>query len=453
MKNNNTTTEREKILIKECVDQLKAGMLPPWKVEEEMEEKFGIIPPDNFRTAALARQKFIEEGTGKKFRYICLPDKPYKVRYQCETHKFVWELDASDKNQRCSLCGSQLKPLGQHAPLVANYIGGKEDYYSYAGRIQVNGDLEKEFINLLVYGTGLGPMGITKGCFIINKFGGAEVRVSEFARAARCLGFIFKTEELRKKTVNIIENFLPELKPEMNKKMSDTGGQVCSVEYVQVESHRGFLLYVDFVADFENFRGHGGISRAVGFAKKEIEKRLQKGKVQPDLCVIAQGYDGDLKPSPRNKRGRYASAQIRVPVQEFEELLKINADEFLSFVDLDCTGSQKLGCQFYSGMGGEIIPALYRATKVNPRSCLVSSFQNIYARIDAGDLIYGVELPNVEAGVLSTHEGLIPPVGREALEIIGIQTARDFAACMAAQVLAGEFNLAVEIVRERLYDS
>ena len=453
MKNNNTTTEREKTLIKECVDQLKAGMLPPWKVEEEIEEKFGIIPPDNFRTAALSRQKLIEEETGKKFRYICLPDEPFKVRYQCETHKFVFELDVSDKNQRCSICGSQLKPLGQHAPLVANYVGGKEDYYSYAGRIQVTGDLEKEFTNLLVYGTGLGPMGITKGCFIINKFGGAEVRVSEFARAVRCLGFIFKTEELREKAINIIEDFLPKLKPEMNKKMSDTGGRVGSVEFVQVESHRGFLLYVDFAADFENFRGHGGISRAVGFAKKEIEKRLQKGKVQPDLCVIAQGYDGDLKPSPRNKRGRYASAQIRVPVQEFEELLKIKADEFISFVDLDCTGSQKLGCQFYSGMGGEIIPALYRATKVNPRSCLVSSFQNIYARIDAGDLIYGVELPNVEAGVLSTHEGLIPPVGREALEIIGIQTARDFAACMAAQVLAGEFNLAVEIVRERLYDS
>jgi hydroxymethylglutaryl-CoA reductase len=317
----------------------------------------------------------------------------------------------------------------------------------------VSGDLEKEFTNLLVYGTGLGPMGITKGCFVINKFGGAEVKVSEHACAARCLGFVFKTEELRDKAVHIIDEFLPELKPEMNTQMSDVGGRVGPAEYVQVECHQGFLLYVDFTADFENFRGHGGISRAVGFAKREIEKRLQKGKVKPDLCVIAQGYDGDLKPSPRNKRGRYASAQIRVPVHKFQELLKINAGEFISFVDLDRTGSQKLGCPFYSGMGGEIIPALYRATKVNPRSCLVSSFQNIYARVDGEDLIYGVELPNVEAGVLSTHEGLIPPVGREALEMIGIQTARDFAACMAAQVLAGEFNLAVEIVRERLYDS
>ncbi len=105
------------------------------------------------------------------------------------------------------------------------------------------------------------------------------------------------------------------------------------------------------------------------------------------------------------------------------------------------------------GMGGEIIPALYRATKVNPRSCLVSSFQNIYARIDKKDVIYGVELPNVEVGILSTHEGLIPPVGREALKIMGVQTAREFAALTAAQVLAGEFNLALEIVRDRLYNS
>ncbi len=453
MKNNDRTKGKEKTLVKECVDQLKDGKLPPWKVEEELEKKFNLIPPDNFRTAALSRQKFIEEGTGKKFRYIGLPDKPYKVRNQCDMHKFVWELDASDENQSCSLCGNQLKSLGQYDPLVANYVGGTEDYYSFAGRIRVSGDLEKEFTNLLVYGTGLGPMGITKGCFLINKFGGAEVKVAEFARAARCLGFVFKTEELRKKAIHIIDEFLPELKPEMNAQMSDVGGRVGPAEYVQVESHQGFLLYVDFTADFENFRGHGGISRAVGFAKREIEKRLQKGKVKPELCVIAQGYDGDLKPSPRNKRGRYASAQIRVPVHKFEELLKINAREFISFVDLDRTGSQKLGCPFYSGMGGEIIPALYRATKVNPRSCLVSSFQNIYARVDGEDLIYGVELPNVEVGVLSTHEGLIPPVGREALDIIGIQTARDFAACMAAQVLAGEFNLALEIVRERLYDS
>jgi len=41
--------------------------LPPWKVEDEITAGFGIIPPDNYRVAALCRQKFIEEETGEKF--------------------------------------------------------------------------------------------------------------------------------------------------------------------------------------------------------------------------------------------------------------------------------------------------------------------------------------------------------------------------------------------------
>jgi hypothetical protein len=453
MSSQDKTKSKPKSIIKECVDRLKSGKLPPWKVEDEIETAHGIQPPENFKNAALCRQQFIEDVTGESFNYIHLTDKPYKVQYQCETHEFICELDALDEHRVCSQCGSLLKPTGQYAALVANFVGGIEDYYSYAGRIRVKGDVNKEFTNLLVYGTGLGPMGITKGCFIINRFGGAEVRVSEFARAARCLGLLFKTEEMRNKALKTVEAFLPDLKSEMNKKMSETGGRLSSVEYVQVENQRGFILYVDFAANFTDFRGHGGISHAVGYAKREIEQRLQDVRVQYDLSVIAQGYDGDLKPSPRNKRGRYASAQFSVPIREFEKFLKKDVEAFLSFVEIDYLGSQKLGCQFYSGMGGEIIPALYRATKVNPRSCLVSSFQNIYARVENGEVIYGVDLPNVEVGILSSQEGLIPPVGREALRIMGIQTAREFAACLAAQVLAGEFNLAVEIVREKLYDS
>lgn len=453
MNSPNRTKSKPQILITECADRLKAGKLPPWKVEHEIETTHGIKPPENFKNAALCRQQFIEDVTGERFKYIRISDKPYKVQYRCEEHEFICELDALDDHRVCSLCGNPLKPAGKYTALVANYVGGTEDYYSYAGRLKVKGDVNKKFTNLLVYGTGLGPMGITKGSYTIDRFGGAEVNVSEYARAARCLGFLFKTEELRNKAINTFEAFLPELKPEMNKKMSDTGGRFSSVEYVRVEDRKGFILYVDFAADFKNFRGHGGISHAVGYAKREIEQKFKEAGIMYDLSVIAQGYDGDLKPSPRNKRGRYASAQIRVPLKEFEDFLKKDVEAFLSFVDIDCAGSQKLGCQFYSGMGGEIIPALYRATKVNPRSCLVSSFQNIYARVEKGDVIYGVELPNVEAGVLSSQEGLIPPVGREAMRIAGIQTAREFAACMAAQVLAGEFNLAVEIVREKLYES
>lgn len=440
----------EEKVIKDCAEAIRAGSLPSWKVEDEVLSQ-GIIPPENYRIAALCRRQFIQEETGERFQYIRLSEKPFKIRHFCEKDQFTWDLDARDEEKRCSLCGSELKSLGQHSPLVANYVGGTEGYYSYAGHIEVKGDLEKKFTNLLVYGTGLGPIGITRSSYFINRFGGAHISVSEYGRAARCLGFIFKKEEARHKAVQIIETYLPELRPEMNEKMKEFSGRIGPVEFFPTESQRGFILYVDFTADFSNFRGHGALSSAVGYAKKKIDAKLQDLGLNYELSVIAQGFDGDLKPSPRNKRGRCVSACLKIPAKEFEDFFDLGVQKFLSFVELDCIGAQKLGCQFYSGMGGEIIPAIYKATRVNPHSSLVSSFQHIRAWLDKGNLLYEIELPNLEVGIASSREGLIPPAGREALRIMGIRTAKEFAAAVASQVLAGEFNLALEIARERLY--
>ncbi len=437
--------------IRACIERLKKGKLAPWKVEEDLVTTYDIEIPANFRIAALCRQRFIEETTGKEFRYISVPDQPYKEHFLCKKDNIIWELDIRDEKHSCSLCGSELKPRGQYAPLVSNYVGGSEDYFSYAGQIVVKGDIEKKFTNLLVYGTGLGPIGVTRGSFLVNQLGGAEVEVDDKAQAVRCLGFAFRTEELRSKAKQVIRAFLPEATAEMQKMMSEFDGQINSVDFDQAETQRGYLLYVDFVAEFLNFRGHGDISRAVGYIKKKVEERLRTQGAAYELSVIAQGHDGDLKPSSRNKRGRNASAQVRIPFSDFGIFLKVEPEEFLSFVEVDGVGAQKLECPFYSGMGGEIIPAVYKATKVNPQSPLVSSFQNIYAGIEKGDVVYRVELPNIEVGVVSSREGLVSPVGREAMSIMGIRTAKDFGASVAAQVLAGEFNLALEISRQKLY--
>jgi hydroxymethylglutaryl-CoA reductase len=445
--------KKEHRVIRECIKELKAGNLPPWKLENELLSKYGVNEPENFRTAAICRQRFIEEKTGEKFKYITISEKPFKINYLCRKDKFIWTLDARDSFLKCSLCGSKVESLGQYGPLVENYIGGSENYYSYAGRIKVKGDIEKEFTNLLVYGTGLGPIGVARGCFKINKLGGAIVRVAEYGRAARCNGYIFRSEKWRSQAIDLIKSILPQIKVEMNKKMAEFSGTASTVEFKRVESQGDFILYVDFTAGFKNFRGHGDISKAVGYAKNEIEIRLRKAGIEYELSVIAQGYDGDLKPSPQNKRGRYASAEIRVPGKEFKRLLKVDPQKFISFVKIDRIGAQELGCQFYSGMGGEIIPAIYRAVQVNPRSPLVSSFQNIYIETENNDVVYRVELPNIEVGIASSREGLIPPGGREALRIMGVNTAREFAAAVAAQVLAGEFNLALEISRGKLYSS
>ncbi len=438
-------------IINICADKLSEGSLPPWKAEEELESVFGMAPPENFGPAAMCRRSFIEAATGESFNHIQVSDKPYKTRWRCPRHDLNWELDARDEDLTCTLCGGPLRPLDQYAPLVSNYVGGCESYFSYAGRIQVKGAVNKVFTNLLVYGTGLGPIGVTRGCHLINKLGGAEVQVEDHARAVRCNGYIFRSEELRREAQALIEKRIGGILPEMEQKLAEFSGRISAVDFDSEESDGDHILYIDFTADFGEFRGHGDISRAVGWVKTEIESLLRENGIAYALSVIAQGHDGDLKPSPRNKRGRRASAEVRIPYAGFQRLLNVHPDKFLSFVKIDRLGARRLGCQFYSGMGGEIIPAVYKAVQINPQSPLVSSFQNIYGRKDRDEVVYGVELPNVEAGIVSNREGLVSPVGREALRIMGIRSAKEFAAALAAQVLAGEFNLALEISREKLY--
>jgi hydroxymethylglutaryl-CoA reductase len=67
------------------------------------------------------------------------------------------------------------------------------------------------------------------------------------------------------------------------------------------------------------------------------------------------------------------------------------------------------------------------------------------------DLIFGVELPNVEVGITSSPEGIISPMAREALKIAGIHSAKEFAAAAAAITLGGEFNFAVLHIQEKMY--
>jgi hypothetical protein len=444
----NENTQR---IINDSAARLAKGELPPWKVEQEITERYGVSPPENFRLAALSRRGFIEKTTGETFAFIRLPEKPFKIHYQCAMCLFEWELDAGDTNHICSVCGEKLTPLPRYGPLVANYVGGSEVYYSFAGSVQVKGDINKTFTNLLVYGTGLGPIGVTRGCHYINRLGGADVRVSEFGRAARCIGYIFGSEEERRRAAETIARHLEPIKTEMASLLKSYSGRVSAVEFEPAESREGHVLFVDFLAEFPNARGHGSLSRAVGLAKKRCQELLSDSGLSFKLSVIAQGYDGDLKPSVRNKRGRFVSAEVRVPIKEFEKELNIDPNKFISFIHLDALGARKLGCPFYSGMGGEIVPAVYKATQVNPQSPLVSSFENIFVRSDKGDVVYGVELPNVEVGIASCGEGIMSPSAREALRIMGIRTAREFAASLAAQILAGEFNLALEISREKLY--
>jgi hypothetical protein len=159
-----------------------------------------------------------------------------------------------------------------------------------------------------------------------------------------------------------------------------------------------------------------------------------------------------LKPSARNRRGRYASAQVRLPIADYEKMSKTSIDRLLSYMQIDRQAVlQEQGYIGYSGMGGEIIPALYRGTKVNPRPYNVSVTEDFYVELRGDEVVFGLELPNLEAGAGALREGPVCPVGREVLKFIGIRDSREFAAAAVAIALAGEFNFTLLHVRGEMY--
>jgi hypothetical protein len=186
--------DNEKLVV-ELAGKIKSGEVQPWKAESVLLEECGVTAPEHFLIAAQSRRKCIEELTGHTFTYLELPEKPYLMQWCCPSDNSIWQLEARDTDTVCTHCGSALEPYGtgekRFLPLVNNYIGGKEEYYSSAGQIKVFGDVDKTFTNLLAYGPGFGSIGISVGCFRINKLGGAEVKVGKWAGAARNLGYIF----------------------------------------------------------------------------------------------------------------------------------------------------------------------------------------------------------------------------------------------------------------------
>ncbi|NIO03723.1 MAG: hypothetical protein GTN74_03660 [Proteobacteria bacterium] len=441
-------------LISELSESMKRGDLPPWRAESKLLDQ-GVKSPDHFFPAALARKAYVEDISGEAFSHLQVLEKPYIQPWQCPKDGIIHNLEAQEKDLTCTVCKSALTsykgPLAGYAPLVASYVAGLEDYISYCGQITVRGAIDRSFVNLTAMGPGMSAIGLARGCFLVNRFGGAEVHVEPLARTARCMGYIFAKPETRDRAREVIEANLERITAAVNERLAKVGAKVGQVEFGTDNFGPDYFLYVCFYGDVPEYRAHGEISWAVGEAREITDFILNEARVEFNLSVIAQGYDGDFKPSPSNKRGRRVSAQVRIPVKTMEEFLEKPVDRFLAFIEMDRRGVEKLGWFFYTGMGAEIISGLYKATRINPRMPLTTCLERIYAFMDRGDLVYGVELPSVEAGVWSSIEGAVPPTGREVMRIMGITNTREFCANLAAQVLAGEFNLACEIVRGKLY--
>jgi len=312
----------QKDIVNKITQMLISGEIAPWKAEDTAEE-LGLSVPDNFTAAAEARRSFVEHKTGHNFNHLVMPEKPYHTAFRCPKDNSLWTLAAEATHRQCSLCGSELKLLPEeerHKQLVNTYIGGVEDYCSYSGQVEVSGDVSKTFQILLCWGPGVGHMGIGVGCYKLNKFGPIEVKVSDWGMACRNLAFVFDTETEREKARNLIQQNLGNIIPKITEKhLADWNGEIDYVDFLYKQHHRDRILHCCFYSRFDNHRGHGQTSHATGMAKLMIDELFRQNNIPCRLSIVAMGRDGDLKPSPRNRRGRYVSAQQVIPVVEYEK--------------------------------------------------------------------------------------------------------------------------------------
>ncbi|NIA19382.1 MAG: hypothetical protein GWP07_02970 [Xanthomonadaceae bacterium] len=443
-------------IAKKIGEQILNGEIAPWNAEVTALEA-GLQPPEHLVAGTLARRLFLEAKSSIKLNHLVMPEKPYSIEYTCPRDGSHWILAANDAFTRCGMCNTPLEPRvagkTSYLPLVNNYIGGDEDYFSYAGEVTVDGDVNKTFQNILCYGPGVGHLGISVGCFQLNKYGPIEIKVADWGRAARNLAFVFDTESERGKARKLIKDHLERIIELMTENfLKPFAGEVYNVDFLDKQHHGDRIMHCCFYTRFGEYRGHGCTSKAVGGAKNYIDDLFKEHNIACRVSVIGMGRDGDLKPSPRNRRGRYVSAQQQIPIKEYEKNIGRPIDDFLSYIELDRQGVlEETGWPVYTGMGGEIIPAFYRTMKNNPRPYLVSSLQKVYVETRGNDLLFGVELPNLEVGFPSGPEGIVPPLSREVATVCGIKSSKDFAAACAAITLAGEFNFATLHIKEKLY--
>ena len=86
--------DNQEQLINDIAENIKTGQVQPWKAESVLLEEYGIVSPEHFRVAALARRKVIEHLTGQEFRHLELPDRPYLMKWRCPNDNAEWHLAA-----------------------------------------------------------------------------------------------------------------------------------------------------------------------------------------------------------------------------------------------------------------------------------------------------------------------------------------------------------------------
>ncbi|KKH61020.1 3-hydroxy-3-methylglutaryl-CoA reductase [Methanosarcina mazei] len=326
---------------------------------------------------------------------------------------------------------------------IENMIGAVQIPLGVAGLLKVNGEYAAgEYYIPLATTEGALVASVNRGCSVITRSGGANVRVfeDEMTRAP-----VFKLESLERarKFYDWVKS--PETFEQMKQAAEKTTrfGKLLSVKPFVT----GTYIYLRFSYDTKDAMGMNMVTIATDAVMHLIEDEFGAHPVtlSGNMCT-------DKKPASISAilgRGKTVVAEVTIPQEIVKETLKCTPESMFEVnYSKNLLGSARAGAMGFNAHAANIIAAVYLACGQDAAHVVEGSTAITSMELTKYEEIHcSVTFPALPVGTVGGGTGL--GTQRDCLNILGVAGAGDtpginsrkFAEIVASAVLAGEISL------------
>lgn len=326
---------------------------------------------------------------------------------------------------------------------IENLIGAVQIPLGIAGKITLRGEYAKgDYYLPLATTEGALVASVNRGCSIITKSGGADVRVfkNRMTRAP-----VFKFESLKETKAFYDWLLLPETFDKIKQIADATSRFGELLEMQPFVSGNNIHLRLGF--DTKDAMGMNMITIASEAITKFIaeEKGVTSVSLSGNMCT-------DKKPSAINAilgRGKTVVAETRLSAAFIKETLKCTPESMFDVnYRKNFLGSMRAGSLGFNAHAANIVAAIFLACGQDPAHVVEGSLCVTEMDLaENGDLICSVTMPAVEVGTVGG--GTSVATQQECLRLLGVagagsipgENALALSEIVAGAVLAGEISL------------
>ncbi|WMW22539.1 hydroxymethylglutaryl-CoA reductase (NADPH) [Methanolobus mangrovi] len=326
---------------------------------------------------------------------------------------------------------------------IENMVGAIQIPLGIASSLKVNGEFaEGTFQIPLATTEGALVASVNRGCSVITKSGGANVRIF---RDLMTRAPVFRLENVirSKEFADWLQD--PDVLSRMKAKASETTrfGELVDVQVFVT----GNTVHVRFSYDTKDAMGMNMVTIATDAVLSLIKDEFGAIPVSlsGNMCT-------DKKPAAINSilgRGKTVVADVTIPAKLVEERLKCKPETMVEVnYRKNLLGSARAGSLGYNAHAANIIAAMYLACGQDPAHVVEgSSAITTMELAPYGDLYCSVTLPAMAIGTVGGGTNLGPQ--SDCLRLLGVKgsgnppgsNSKKLAEIIACAVLAGELSL------------